>query len=786
MSSKLLVVLCATIGMFGLPAAGMVWAEGTEPLVDYGDSATNAVPQDLDADANEVVVLKYLATPGEFRVERRNRDGDFTSPEIVFASGVPLDGGRIALGPGGDAFVLGTDPVQGMTIELRRVAPNTLPTTIAFYDMLSGFPAIPIDLAATGTGEVLVLKRPQGAGSEVLVIERRDRDGTLLGPELALVLSSFAPTSSRRIAGGPNGEIYVLASVRNELTSTDMPAVFEIDRDGPPVLVASFDPFPAVPGSEPEINPQDLAVDEMGNIILLGDANAQQALERINPQGQRVGIRFPVPGSGGPSLGRGVGAGASADYFLLSDTFVDVEQNMQRFNPALYRHTMERATARLAAFDMNSFVTIGDAATDPSGDVWLQKSVSMSAVLLQRLNPAGAQIGPQLFLPGSLDFMTGGGFAADANGFLYALLNDPSVMGIDLYRVSPQVPGSAIASFNLADGAPRDIAVASNGDLALLISDPIQPQVLLQRRTAAGAFLSEIPVSALSGFGPRLGAGAQGNIYALVGDPITSSELLHIDADDLVSPVLSFSGAEIQNPRDVGVDEFGNALLLVEEAMLRQFRVERVDSSGALLEVVAAIPSSGFASMAPSRITPGLLGDVYVTAPGDAAMGAGFLYRNSELIDSDSDGILDDGNISGITLDAACIGGNAIGCDDNCTFVVNADQSDIGSVGSPGDPGGVLPDAIGDACQCGDVNGDSSVTPLDTTEVRLNLVEPAPFVGLLQPSFCNVLGAVDASDGPDADALPDDCNIVDVAVLMRSTFLLSPGIAQSCAPAVGL
>jgi len=45
--------------------------------------------------------------------------------------------------------------------------------------------------------------------------------------------------------------------------------------------------------------------------------------------------------------------------------------------------------------------------------------------------------------------------------------------------------------------------------------------------------------------------------------------------------------------------------------------------------------------------------------------------------DDDNDGILDDGDASGIVGDNSCQGGNALGCDDNCRITANPDQGDI-------------------------------------------------------------------------------------------------------------
>ena len=59
------------------------------------------------------------------------------------------------------------------------------------------------------------------------------------------------------------------------------------------------------------------------------------------------------------------------------------------------------------------------------------------------------------------------------------------------------------------------------------------------------------------------------------------------------------------------------------------------------------------------------------------------------------------------------------GCD-NCPFEPNAGQADTGGIGV-----GSPPDGIGDACQCGDVNGDGFVTSADSAIIlRSQLVPP--------------------------------------------------------------
>ena len=66
---------------------------------------------------------------------------------------------------------------------------------------------------------------------------------------------------------------------------------------------------------------------------------------------------------------------------------------------------------------------------------------------------------------------------------------------------------------------------------------------------------------------------------------------------------------------------------------------------------------------------------------------------SAQIVDTDGDGIFDDGNGSGVVGDNPCIGGNSLNCEDNCISSSNPNQSE-----SDGD-------GIGNACEVNAILG---------------------------------------------------------------------------------
>ncbi len=97
---------------------------------------------------------------------------------------------------------------------------------------------------------------------------------------------------------------------------------------------------------------------------------------------------------------------------------------------------------------------------------------------------------------------------------------------------------------------------------------------------------------------------------------------------------------------------------------------------------------------------------------------------------------------------------------DNCVFVANPGQEDMGGLFGP--PG----DGVGDVCQCGDVNGDGQVDLLDAAIYKRGLANVLPTA--LDEDKCSVIGG------------RLDCEPNDQQTLRQAIVGSGPGLAQVC------
>ncbi len=169
-------------------------------------------------------------------------------------------------------------------------------------------------------------------------------------------------------------------------------------------------------------------------------------------------------------------------------------------------------------------------------------------------------------------------------------------------------------------------------------------------------------------------------------------------------------------------------------------------------------------------------GDLAIDFPADSGCSSPLDATETSPPDADGDGVED-------SLD-------------NCPYEPNPTQSDVGGLGVAG------PDGIGDACQCGDIDDDGTVTSTDATVLSraLSNLSPAFSVGGnavcsgggIPVSCCSGPGTGSCDPGLGAAGL-GKCNVAatptpgvagctssDATVISRALIRLSPGIAQGC------
>jgi lysophospholipase L1-like esterase len=103
---------------------------------------------------------------------------------------------------------------------------------------------------------------------------------------------------------------------------------------------------------------------------------------------------------------------------------------------------------------------------------------------------------------------------------------------------------------------------------------------------------------------------------------------------------------------------------------------------------------------------------------------------------------------------------------DNCPWTPNPGQEDRGGIVT------AVGDGIGDACQCGDTDGDGQVDILDAAVYELYLAAQPP--GLADAATCSVRGG------------RIDCDLHDMEGIRAELAAITPGVGQVCEAATGL
>jgi len=165
---------------------------------------------------------------------------------------------------------------------------------------------------------------------------------------------------------------------------------------------------------------------------------------------------------------------------------------------------------------------------------------------------------------------------------------------------------------------------------------------------------------------------------------------------------------------------------------------------------LAHVPQPGFALSAPlaqTAMTFFTYTTIFITGatqPEADAVWTAFKWKLQEAVDTDGDTIPDQY--------------------DNCPFAPNTDQKDSGGINT------TVPDGIGDACQCGDVNNDGIVNIADKTALSRSLAGLPPYGSVAaMPGFNK---CVVSSGGA--------CNLAANTIITRALSALGPGIQQKC------
>lgn len=132
-----------------------------------------------------------------------------------------------------------------------------------------------------------------------------------------------------------------------------------------------------------------------------------------------------------------------------------------------------------------------------------------------------------------------------------------------------------------------------------------------------------------------------------------------------------------------------------------------------------------------------------------------YLRKHQSVQDADGDGILADGNGSGVVGDVVCGGGVTTGCDDNCPKTSNANQVNSLEGANPDKFGDACDlcryfsttqnidtngDGRGDDCQCGDADGNGFVNVSDIVAINYQIFNPppSPLCDANNSNTCNV------------------------------------------------
>jgi hypothetical protein len=393
----------------------------------------------LDGD---LVLLRSGDTGTGSVIERYDRAGTPLSVPYPFANTSSPGGSSIAAGSGNDVFALGASGVVAPDPVLRRLALVQTIAELAEYEDSTFIR--PVDLAADDEGNVLVLKSDF---SSVLLIERRSREGTLLGPELAIV-SPGDSVNPPALAAGSGFDLYVVVQ---DLVDSMLRRVVRLSELEAPIAIATY--------SSMTPRPVDVSADAAGNPLILTAETAGLPVafvERRSRNGVLQGTPVVVPAANTAMRGPRIAGAAAGSAFVLAgdpdDSMASILYHVPAGGPAV---PLVDFASDGAGFGVPVPV---DVAADENGHALVMLSdQGLQQVTIARYDATGALIEAAGAAPNS-GFASGRGALAAGRHF-------------DRFVLAPASAGFRTQLFGLALVDKDEDGVPDDGDFSLESGD---------------------------------------------------------------------------------------------------------------------------------------------------------------------------------------------------------------------------------------------------------------------------------------------------------------------------
>lgn len=422
-------------------------------------------------------------------------------------------------------------------------------------------------------------------------------------------------------------------------------------------------------GTESDDRARAVRVDNAGNVYVLGRVVPDTFVGKYDSAGQRLPIRYELPGKA---------------------IAIDVDEPGNLYVAGVIRSSASSATPELP-------------------NIWVAKYDGTGAQSwLTKLGP-GSVPGA-----GSLGFVDQPqALVVDRFGAVYVVGDTPGALG-----GSNPLPGNydAWAAKLDSNGAQQWIkqwgghyhdgafGVAVDGFGSIFVRGLRDHVAFIAKYDALGAQQwIETITSEDSYLNGDIGIDSSGDAYVAVYPMSTPAQLAKYDRTGKQVWIKSLATSGLDVVDGLAVDAMGSVYVAgstYPSPDQGDARIVRFDGGGNELwtrDLATAERDSAF------DIAVEADGHVYVVGPTQGNLGAlnqgtedAWIAKIAQIDcdDSDGDGVLDDGDESGTVADNRCISGNTQNCDDNCRRAPNSDQAD----GESNQPPGTSGDGVGDVC----------------------------------------------------------------------------------------